>query len=339
MTSIEEAVKFLKEGKPVVFPTETVYGIGIAASQKKSAALIFDLKGRDENKPLSLHISRTSSIDFSEIFFPRLVSFLMHRFWPGPLTLILKNRKDGSTLGYRFPNNTVARQLIEALGEPVLATSANLSGKPPATTIGEAEAYFGKKVPAYVDGGKTQFQEASTVLDVTQYPPQFIRGGSSAGKIQEAIISFMDNSFVKKKILFVCTGNTCRSPIAEGWLWNYLKKEGYSDSFEVESCGTSAFTGIPPSEEAVQILQENGIDISHQRSRVLHPELIQQAAYIFVMTEAHKKYILDLLPGVKKRIIVLDIPDPIGLDKKEYLRVYDMIKKKVTKELSWILKS
>lgn len=339
MTSIAEAVKFLKEGKPVVFPTETVYGIGIAASQKKSSALIFDLKGREENKPLSLHISRTSSIDFNEIFFPRLVSFLMHRFWPGPLNLILKSRKDGSTLGYRFPDNDVARQLIEMLGEPILATSANLSGKPPATTVGEAEAYFGKKIPAYVDGGKTQIQVASTVLDVTQYPPKFIREGSSAEQIREAIISFMDNAYVKKRVLFVCTGNTCRSPMAEGWMRNYLKSQGYSDSFEVESCGTSAFAGVPPADEAVQVLKEDGIDISHQRSRALYPEMIQQAAYIFVMTEAHKKYILDLFPGAEKRIMVLDVPDPIGLDKKEYLRVYDMIKKKIMKELSWILKS
>ncbi|MBI4970304.1 MAG: threonylcarbamoyl-AMP synthase [Candidatus Omnitrophica bacterium] len=337
MTSIQEAVRFLKEGKPVVFPTETVYGVGVARSQERSAASIYDLKGREENKPLSLHIARIGSLDLKKIYFPRLVSFLIHRFWPGPLTLIIKHR-NGETLGYRFPNNPIARQLIEMLGEPMLATSANTSGKPPATTVREAESYFGNKIPVYLDGGKTQFQEASTVLDVTQYPPKLLREGTGAERVREAIVSFLDNSFVKRKILVVCTGNTCRSPMAEGWLRHHLTTQGYADSFEVESCGTAAFSGIPPSDEAIQVLKADGIDISHQRSRALYDELVFRASHIFVMTDSHKKYILELFPEVEKCIAVLNIPDPIGLEQAEYQRVYELIKSKLNKELEWILK-
>ncbi len=335
---IHEVVQVLKEGKPVVFPTETVYGIGIALSQKKNSGVIFDLKGREENKPLSLHIARVTSLDLKKIFFPRIVNFLIHRFWPGPLTLVIKSR-DGEKTGYRFPSNLIARQLIEELGEPVLATSANLSGKDPALTIEEAERYFGDKVPLYLDGGKTEFQAASTVLDLSQYPPNFIREGSEARKVRDAIQEFEAFLFMKKKILLVCTGNTCRSPMAEGWLRRYFLDEGLADSFEVISCGTTAFSGVPPSEEAIEVMREEGIDISVKRSRPLNDELLFQSDIIFVMTEAHKDYILERAPEVSGKIHILDIPDPIGMEKEAYRRVFEAMKSKLTKEMAWVLKS
>lgn len=334
---LSDAVRFLNEGKVIVFPTETVYGIGVASSRKEAAGAIYELKGREQQKPLSLHIASLAQVPIQTLHFPRLVNYLVHRFWPGPLTLIAKTREN-EALGLRFPKNPIARRLIELLGEPMLATSANLSAKEPAKSVEEAEGYFGHQIPLYLDGGRTEFGEASTVLDVTEYPPKFVREGCEAGQVREALSSFEGFRFAKKMILLVCTGNTCRSPMAEGWLNQYLAEEGQADGFWVASCGTAAITGIPPTQEAIDVLKEEDIDISEKRSRPIHEELIRQADFIFVMTAAHKNYILELNPEVEKRIAVLDVEDPIGLEKEEYEKIYVEIKARLKKELEWILK-
>ncbi len=333
---LEEAVRLLKAGKTVIFPTETVYGIGAALSQKKAIEAIYNLKGRSEQKPLSFHIAQIDSFDLHNVLFERVICFLINRFWPGPLTLVVRS-KNQETLGYRFPSNWIARKLIQMLGEPIMATSANQSDQPPAVTVLEAEKYFGDSVPLYIDGGKTNYKEASTVLDCTVYPPKILREGKDASKVKKALEEFQAMETVKKSILLVCTGNTCRSPMAEGWLKHYLNLKGVSDSFQVQSCGTSAFSGIPPSQEAIDVLKGEGVDISENRSRPIHDELILRSDYIFVMTPVHKNYILERFPEVEERIAVLDVPDPIGMDKSEYQRVYEILKQRLTKELEWIL--
>ncbi len=337
LEKIKKAADLLKKGKIVVFPTETVYGVGVALSQKKSVSKIYDLKGREEHKPLTYHISSLRFLDLENIYFSYLIRFLVHRFFPGPITLIVKH-VNGEIIGYRFPSHKIARKLIEYVGEPVLATSANKSSEIPANSAEEAKAAFEDKVALYIDGGKTDLKEASTIIDLTGWPAQIIREGTNAQKVKEALKEFENNRTLKKQVLFVCTGNTCRSPMGEGWMRNALEKQGLSDKYIVTSCGTSAFTGIPPAEESIQVCNKAGIDISHQRSRTLSAELILESDYIFVMTEQHKNYIVELIPEVENRIKVLEIGDPLGLSVASYAKVFQEIDEKCKKEMEWVLK-
>lgn len=334
---LQDAVHALKEGHPVVFPTETVYGIGIAASQKKHSGMIYDLKGREETKPLSLHIGDLDLLNGSQIYFPRVNYFLMHRFWPGPLTLVIKKRS-GEKMGYRFPSHKIFRRLVEMLGEPVLATSANKSGQAPALSLAKAREYFGEAVSVYLEGGTPEFQGASTVLDTSQYPPAWIREGARAKEIRAALEEFEAMGFLKKKILIACSGNTCRSPMAEGWLRKYLQEKGWSDSFEVHSAGTAALAGLPPSQEAIEVMEEEHIDISQKRARPIHRELIRESNIIFVMTAGHKDTILEQVSDAENKVHILDIPDPVGMDREQYRKTFELIRERILKEMTWLLK-
>src|SRR5262245_48004368 len=137
-----------------------------------------------------------------------------------------------------------------------------------------------------------------------------------------------------KTILFVCTGNICRSPMAEGLFRHAVKGRG---DCEVVSAGVGALDGMPPSEHAVRALRELGIDISGQRSRMLTPELVQRADYIFGMTHSHVDAIMLMYPQAAEKTFLLrefdetldsfenDIPDPIGGSLEVYQNCRDQI--------------
>src|SRR5688572_18143104 len=148
-----------------------------------------------------------------------------------------------------------------------------------------------------------------------------------------------------KTILFVCTGNICRSPMAEGLFRHAVKGRG---DFEVLSAGVGAIDGMPPSEYAVRALRELGIDISHQRSRMLSADVVQRADYIFGMTHSHVDAIMLLYPLAAEKTFLLrefdetldtfenDIPDPIGGSFEVYLNCRDQIEQGIASLLKFV---
>lgn len=149
-----------------------------------------------------------------------------------------------------------------------------------------------------------------------------------------------------KKLLFVCTGNVCRSPMAEG-LFRHATG-GRSESWEVRSAGISALEGQPPSPHSVEVMRDQKIDISRQRSRQLTPELVDWADYIFGMTEGHQALIQAIFPEAIEKTFVLreflvgrdgidlDVPDPIGRGKRDYERVRNLILESVPSVIRFI---
>ncbi len=153
---------------------------------------------------------------------------------------------------------------------------------------------------------------------------------------------------VKKKILFVCTGNSCRSVMAEGLLQDLLNKRGHND-VQVLSAGTNTFNGMPPSAETVAVMKENSIDIARHVGQQLTTLLIERADLIFCMEEFHMKQILDAVPEAKPKVFLLnafenptarhrEIPDPIGRSAKVYQVCRDVILEAVTRVADWIEK-
>lgn len=119
------------------------------------------------------------------------------------------------------------------------------------------------------------------------------------------------------RIFVVCTGNTCRSPMAEGIIRKIVEEERI-EGVSVKSAGLAAYYGDPPSDYAVEALREIGIDISGHRSRPVTREELAEADVIYVMTQQHKNVILDAMPEVKARIAVMEIADPFGLSLEHY---------------------
>lgn len=183
--NIEEAGNLIRNGELVIFPTETVYGIGANGLDAEAVKNIFIAKGRAQDNPLILHVSDFEMVDLIAHDINDLERKLMDIFFPGPLTIIL-NKKDIvpsnvscnlDTVGVRMPSNKIAHALIEYAKVPIAAPSANISGKPSGTNIDDIKNELGDKVALIIDGGETDIGLESTVVRVIDNRVRILRPG------------------------------------------------------------------------------------------------------------------------------------------------------------------
>ena len=330
---IEQAAKVVEEGGLVAFPTETVYGIACRV-EPASLARLDEIKGRDAGKHYTLHIGQ---IDEYRKYVKRVglrVEKLIRRAWPGPLTLVFELDaeqisqqksllgndatatiyKDNS-IGIRCPDHPVASLLLRLVPGPVVAPSANPAGATPPTDAGQVVAEMGDRVDLILDGGPCKYGKSSTVA---------VAGTRGIRVLREGVYTAAE---VKKMsaitFLFVCTGNTCRSPMAEGLFRKYLAEKigcGVDEldryGYKVLSAGTMNAVGVPASIEAVTACDMKGVDIADHMSRALTPSLIEASDVIYCMTRAHYEHVIHLSPDAQPRCDLLapgdEVPDPIG---------------------------
>lgn len=194
---IKQAVAILKNGGLVAFPTETVYGLGADATNDKATASIYEKKGRPSFNPLIAHVDNADMAEKYVKITP-LAKKLMDAFWPGPLTLVLKRKPKCAvsllasagldTLAVRCPNNPIALQLIHDFGKPIVAPSANKSGRISPTTAGHILQDYGDDVPFILDGGPCQVGVESTVLLCDDDKVAVLRyGGLAIEQVEELI--------------------------------------------------------------------------------------------------------------------------------------------------------
>ena len=185
--AIKLAASFLREGKLVAFPTETVYGLGADAYSDKAIAALYAAKGRPDFNPLIIHANSVDTLK-KLVVWNEMAQALADQFWPGPLTLVLIRHKDCpvsllasagmETLAVRIPSHPVARKLIEETGRPLAAPSANASGKLSPTTPLHVEQSLGTKVDLILAAGKSQVGVESSVLNLTSKTPTLLRPGA-----------------------------------------------------------------------------------------------------------------------------------------------------------------
>lgn len=192
-----QAVDMLLAGEIVAFPTETVYGLGAVATDEAAVAKIFEAKGRPSDNPLIVHIgAKEEAAKYVDHISPKAQK-CMDVFWPGPLTLILQAKPNLfasnvsvglKTVGLRMPDHPIALRLLQLLGKPVAAPSANRSGKPSPTTALHVEKDLAGRIPLIIDGGETGIGLESSVVDFTVDPPVILRpGGVTASMLREQI--------------------------------------------------------------------------------------------------------------------------------------------------------
>ena len=181
-----EAIAALHAGELVVFPTETFYGIAADASSPGALARLFALKQRDAGKPVALIAADCQTAFGLARMLPADAPRLAAAFWPGPLTIVVAARGgmppeilgDDGGVGVRVSSHPIARALAAGLGRPITATSANLAGEPPATTIAEARQALGAKVKVYLEGGTLAAGAPSTVVAVDDSGWHLLRAGA-----------------------------------------------------------------------------------------------------------------------------------------------------------------
>jgi L-threonylcarbamoyladenylate synthase len=183
---IEAALKALKVGHAIVFPTETFYGVGVDAMNPHALERLFELKGRDRDKPVGLIAADLEMVARVVREFPSDARRLAREFWPGPLTMVLPARpevspaltnRDGG-VGIRVSPHPIAMELARRLGSPLTATSANRAGQPPASTLAQAWQAFGDAIAAYVDGGTLTGSSPSTVISFESGRLSIVRAGA-----------------------------------------------------------------------------------------------------------------------------------------------------------------
>ncbi len=178
---IDDAALILKNGGLVAFPTETVYGLGANLLDKNAVRRLYKIKARPLNKPLTVHISDVKTVREMAGRIPAKAARLMKKYWPGPLTLVLKDKRGGKT-GFRMPDNKIALMLIKATGVPVVAPSANISGNKPPASAKEVLCDLDGRIDVLIDGGKTSIGKESTVVDVSGRKPVVLREGAVPGR-------------------------------------------------------------------------------------------------------------------------------------------------------------
>ena len=196
-----EAAALLQAGRLVAVPTETVYGLAGNGLDEKAVEQIYEVKGRPQVKPLSLMVPDAGAMERCCREVPAQAHALAARFWPGPLTIVLRSRElvpaivraGGETVGLRCPDHPMTLELLRLAGIPFAAPSANPSGAPSPKTAEEVRTYFDGKIAAIVDGGPCGLGKESTILDMSQKPFRILRQGAlPAEEIADALVDAME---------------------------------------------------------------------------------------------------------------------------------------------------
>ena len=331
--ALARVARALRDGAVVIFPTETVYGVGANAAEPAAVARLRAAKRRSDTQPFTVHIADPHDAARFVPDPPPVAIHLARRAWPGPLTLVCRDVQadrapvvadhpqareqvyhDG-TVGLRCPDHAVARALLRTAGVPVVASSANVARAKPPSDADQAARQLGDQVDVVVDAGPARYRNASTIVEVGSGGWKILR----AGVLDERTIRRM----AIRRILLVCTGNSCRSPLAEYLLRKSLaQKLGTTPEaleqagYVVLSAGTSALPGGPISSGSLEALRRRGIDARGHRSRALSEQLIREADRIWCMSPEHREAVIARVPEAAGKTELFDpdgpVPDPIG---------------------------
>lgn len=355
------AAKIIDNGGLVGIPTETVYGLACRA-EPEALRRLDEVKVRAEGKRYSLHLGRTEDVYRYVPQMPIRVDALIRKGLPGPITLVcslndtqLEHQRhklgdkvfnvlyENRSIGIRVPDCEPAIRILSEVVWPIVSPSANPSGQEPATTAKKVLEYFDRQIEMVVDGGSDacRYRQSSTVVKISSVGVEVLR---------EGVLSKQDvETLSTARILFVCTGNTCRSPMAEVLAAKYLANklsckvdELAVFGYIIESFGISAYDGCPASNEAVNVLRQKGLSLERHRSRLLTRRDVRDADVIFTMSRHHRDAVLAMDSTAVNRTILLDsengdIPDPIGLGKREYEACAEHIERAVEKRMKDIL--
>ena len=342
--AIHHAAKALRAGGVIIYPTDTLYGFGVIFNNKKAIKKLYDIKKRDKKRPFSILIN---NIRQAELICGGLTSReeeLFKILLPGKITVLIKAKRklkipgfeNLDKIGFRIPESNLCHLLIEKTGSPISSSSANVSFEPNIEDTQVIEEKFSKHVDVFLDSGPVFSLKGSTVLDLANSPPILVREGDVLKEDIEKKLNIKLLTSIKRQyvITFVCSGNICRSPMAEGILKKLLEKSKYINQIKISSAGTLNLPPTQASEEAIKISHNHKVDISKHQSSPVDRFILDESNIIICMATYHYNILLKNYPEYADKIYILknmnrdeslddpSIADPIGMSEEFYEQIY-----------------